>query len=122
MMTAFEAVQQDIDEKVAQLVAKSQLSPADALCQVMKQQPELYQRYTQAAADPSAPAPTPPVSRALSASIEKRVSDFIPASTQAAIIKTADALSPGNYRKGMRGIEAALAEIVQWVKEERGAA
>ena len=52
---------------------------------------------------------------------EKRAGDFIPASTQAAIIKTAAELSPGDYVKGMRGIEAALQEIRGWAAE-RGAA
>jgi hypothetical protein len=52
---------------------------------------------------------------------EKRAGDFIPASTQAAIIKTAAELSPGDYVKGMRGIEAALQEICGWAAE-RGAA
>jgi hypothetical protein len=52
---------------------------------------------------------------------EKRASEFIPASTQAAIIKTAGELSPGNYVKGMRGIEVALQEIRGWAAE-RGAA
>jgi hypothetical protein len=52
---------------------------------------------------------------------EKRASDFIPASTQAAIIKTAGELSPGDYVKGMRGVEVALQEIRGWAAE-RGAA
>jgi hypothetical protein len=52
---------------------------------------------------------------------EKRAGDFIPPSTQAAIVKTAAVLSPGNYQQGMRGIEAALQEIRGWVAE-RGAA
>jgi hypothetical protein len=120
MRTQFEQIQEEIDEKVARLVAKSHLSQTDALCQVMKDR-ALYERYTQAAADPSAPVPTPLPSRAPSTPTEKRASDFIPASTQAAIMKTADVLSPGDYRKGMRGIEAALEEMVQWAKA-RGAA
>ena len=48
---------------------------------------------------------------------EKRAGDFIPSSTQVAIVKTAAVLSPGNYQKGMRGIEAALQEICGWVAE-----
>jgi hypothetical protein len=48
---------------------------------------------------------------AVPASAERRASDFIPASTQAAIVKTAAELSPGYYKKGMRGFEAALQEV-----------
>jgi hypothetical protein len=58
---------------------------------------------------------------AVPASAEKLASEFIPASTQAAVIKTAAELSPGDYQKGMRGIEAALQEIRGWAAE-RGAA
>jgi hypothetical protein len=57
----------------------------------------------------------------LSVPTEKRASDFIPASTQAAIIKTAAELSPGDYVKGMRGIEAALQEIRSWAAQQGAA-
>jgi hypothetical protein len=48
---------------------------------------------------------------------EKRAGDFIPASTQALLIKMAGELSPRDYQKGMQGIEAALQEIRGWVAE-----
>jgi hypothetical protein len=39
------------------------------------------------------------------------VSDVIPQSLQAAVVKTAKALTPHDYRTGMAAIEAALSEL-----------
>jgi hypothetical protein len=118
-------IEAEVMKRAEALVRKEAgLSYAEALSEVFSGAPELYTAYTQQGdTEPTADRP-PSVAPAPvgKAPTEKGMSAFIPPSLQYELMKTAAALSPGDYQKGMKGIEAALQEIRGWAAEQEGAA
>jgi hypothetical protein len=102
--------------KATALVAKhAELSLTDALTQVFKADPALYVAYrkgngaTPAVGQRDEPArPAVPVAKAPTVA---GLSAVIPETLQREIVKTAAALSPGDYLKGMAALTQALADV-----------